>query len=118
MTTAGRFVHCAVSVLVLGVALTQPARKANAEEDRRVEIINHASRPIYHLYISNVDEDRWGPDQLGLYETITPDHYRIFNVDDGTGHCRYDFKAVLSDGRYAVIHNLNVCTEGSWTVTD
>lgn len=118
MTTAGRFAHYAVAVLVLGVALTQPARKASAEEDRRMEIINHASLPIYHLYISNVDAEQWGPDQLGRYETISPGYYRVFNVDDGSGHCRYDFKAVLSDGRYAVTHNVNVCTQASWTVTD
>ncbi|HEX3481257.1 MAG TPA: hypothetical protein VHT91_39865 [Kofleriaceae bacterium] len=83
-----------------------------------MEIINHASLPIYHLYISNVDADMWGPDQLGWDQTIAPGRYRVFNVDDGTGHCRYDFKAVLSDGRYAITHNVNVCTQASWTVTD
>jgi hypothetical protein len=39
------------------------------------------------------------------------------DIDDGTGHCLYDFKAILTDGREATTRNVNVCTQESWTVT-
>lgn len=118
MTTVGRFARYAVTLLVLGVALTQPTLQASAQPDRHVTIINRASRHIFHVCISNVDSDVWGPDQLGLYQTIPPNYQWTINVDDGTDQCFYDFKAVLSDGRSAVSRNVNVCVASSWTVRD
>jgi hypothetical protein len=89
-----------------------------AQENRYVRIINRASSSIRYLYASNIDSDDWQEDLLGPFRIVTPNHYIDANIDDGTGHCLYDIKAVLSDGRVAVTRGLNVCTSGSWTVTD
>ena len=91
---------------------------AIAEENRHVRIINHASSPIENLYASNVDSDSWEEDLLGLFQFISPNHYLDANIDDGTGHCLYDIKAVLVDGRVATTRGFNVCTNSTWTVTD
>ncbi|HEX4229502.1 MAG TPA: hypothetical protein VHZ07_12595 [Bryobacteraceae bacterium] len=91
---------------------------AHSEENRRVRIINRASSSIRYLYASNVDRRTWEEDLLGPFAVLLPDHYVDVNIDDGTGHCRYDLRAVLSDGREAVTSNFNVCAEPSWTVTD
>ena len=99
-------------------ALTASAATSNDGFNRAVKVIDEASSPIYHLYVSNVDTDNWGPDQLGYYEFIGYNRYMAFNMDDGTGHCFFDIKAVLKDGRYAIRRNFNVCREGSWTVTN
>ena len=96
------------------LAMSSPANAQN----RVVKVVNDASAPIYHLYVTNVGDPDWGPDQLGAYQTIGSDHYRVFNMDDGTNYCMFDLRAVLSDGRVAVRRNFNVCTESSWTVTD
>jgi hypothetical protein len=115
-----KFIRSKFAVLTI-LCLMLSALTAHAlsdGENRSVKIINEASTPIYHLYVSNVDENSWGPDQLGLFESIDYNRYRLFNMDDGTGHCLFDLKVVLKDGRYAVHHNFNVCTEGSWTVQD
>ena len=93
------------------------ARATSPQEDRRVRIINRASSAIYHFYASNVDSDSWEEDILGN-RTIPPGKSVIVNIDDGTGHCMYDLKAVLRDGREAVRRRFNVCTQESWTVTD
>jgi hypothetical protein len=90
----------------------------HAQENRYVRIINHASASIRYLYASNVDRDDWQEDLLGPFRVLTPNHYIDANIDDGTGHCLYDIKAVLSDRRVAITRGLNVCTNGSWTVTD
>ncbi len=106
-----------VSVCVLLLATIPSTKTVTAQEDRRVRIINRASSSIYHFYASNVDTDDWEEDILGR-ETIPPGRSRIVNIDDGTGHCYYDLKAILSDGRVATKRRFNVCTNLSWTVTN
>ena len=112
--------HFIKYAVLLGVVLAISGFTAHAQsgdqENRQVKVINRASAPIYHLYISNVDEDNWGPDQLDWNESIGTNQYILINMDDGTGHCLYDIKAVLSDGREAVERHVNVCTIGTWTV--
>ena len=99
------------------VALLAGSARANAQSyNRVVDIVDQASAPIYHLYISNVGSGFWGPDQLGAYQSISINHYRTFNIDDGTGYCVFDLMAVLSDGRVAITRNFNVCSQSSWTV--
>ena len=103
-----------LAVVLLGlVSITA----AVAQENRHVRIINRASSPIYHLYASNVDRGGWEEDILGL-DVLPTGEYRDANIDDGTGHCLFDLKAVLGDGRTAVRRNFNVCTGSSWTVTN
>ena len=111
-----------IFALVIAAGLTMGSVSATAasndRENRAVKVINQSGSPIYHLYVSNVDQNSWGPDQLSLFESIDYNRYMAFNMDDGSGHCMFDVKAVLKDGRYAIRRNFNVCTEGSWTVTD
>ena len=99
------------------LALLASSTPAHAQ-NRVVQVINESSAPIYHLYVSNVANGTWGPDQLGAFETIDSYRYRVFNMDDGSGYCYFDLRAVLSDGRVATRHNFNVCAESSWTVTN
>ena len=40
------------------------------------------------------------------------------NIDDGTGACIYDFKAVFSNGNEATRGKINVCEIGEYTYTD
>ena len=107
------FAAVAVACLMLSACM------AHAQgENRAIRVINRSSSVIFHLYFSNVDRSTWGPDQLGFFGTISVNHYEDFNVDDGSGHCLYDIRAVLSDGRVAETRNVNVCTNDSWTVYD
>src|ERR1044071_1872350 len=104
------------AICLLALTTIPSARSATAQrEDRRVRIINHASSSIYSFYASNVDTESWEEDILGE-EVIPPGRSRLINIDDGTGHCYYDLKAVLSDGRKAIRRKFNVCTQASWTV--
>jgi hypothetical protein len=111
-----KFVVLTIAWLALGALIVQG--QSSDRENRAVTVVDEASLPIYHLYVSNVDQDEWGPDQLGIFQTIDPNRYRVFDMDDGSGHCLYDIQAVLSDGRKATTRNFNVCTKGTWTVVD
>ena len=113
MNKLRRFAICIAALWALGLVSS-----AQSGENRHVKVINRASSSIRYFYASNVDRGTWEEDILGAFRVIAPDHYRIIDIDDGTGHCLYDFRAVLDDGREAITHNVNVCTEESWTVTD
>ena len=85
--------------------------------DRRVRLINDSSRTIVSFYASNEDSDQWEEDILGR-RVVPPGDEILINVDDGTGHCIFDFKAVMRGGATVVRRSLNVCQISSWTITD
>ena len=98
--------------------LSLTAGRAFAEENRKVRIINRSSSPIEYFYASNVDSASWEEDILGRGRVLLPGYYIDVNIDDGTGHCLFDLKAVLANGKKAETRKVNVCRESSWTVTD
>lgn len=97
--------------------LTLAGIPGGAAENRWVQIINRSSKPIYYFYASNVDRGTWEQDILGN-RVLLPNQYANVNIDDNSGHCRFDLRAVLSDGREAKQHDFNVCVQNSWTVVD
>jgi hypothetical protein len=104
----------AAALCLLGLA----GAEINAQENRHVRIVNRSSSSIEYLYVSNVDNGSWLKDILGPWRVIAPGYYLNANIDDGSGHCYYDLRAVLVDKRQAVRYRFNVCTESSWTVMD
>ncbi len=100
-----------VAVVVMGVAAGAGA------EDRRVRIINETSYTITEFYASNVGADTWEEDILGL-DTLPPGESVVINFDDGTGYCKFDFKAVFSDGDEAVKRGVDVCEISSFRFTE
>ena len=40
------------------------------------------------------------------------------NIDDGSGACLYDFKAVFEDGEELVRNGIDVCTTTTYTYTE
>ncbi len=93
-----------------------PARAAD-NEDRHVRIINETNHTMLHFYASNVSVDSWQEDILGQ-DVLKPGQDVMINIDDGTGHCKYDFKAVFDDGEALVRRNLNVCELRSYRYTE
>jgi hypothetical protein len=99
-----------VCFLTLGGSATQ------AQSGRRVQIINRSSSAIEYLHASSNDHPRWEEDLLGPMRLIPPGHSIDAKIDDGSGHCRYDLRAVLLDGREAVQPDFDVCANVAWTV--
>ena len=85
--------------------------------NRHVEIINNSSYTLRSFYASNVDRRGWEEDILGV-SVLAPGHEVYVNIYDGTGHCRYDFKAVFSNGQQVIRRNVDVCSITSWTLYD
>ncbi len=86
-------------------------------EDRHVRIINETSHTMVHFYASNTASKSWEEDILGR-DVVKPGDDVNINIDDGTGHCKYDFMAVFDDGDKLVRHGINVCEISSYRYTE
>jgi hypothetical protein len=83
--------------------------------DRRIEIINRTNLTIRTVNSTNVGRSDWGVDLLGN-AVIPPGRRMVINVEDRSGYCRYDFRAVFSNGRQITRHGVNVCEVGRWVI--
>jgi hypothetical protein len=100
----------ALAVVVVGTA-------SAAALDRRVRINNNSSYDIIEFYASNQDSDSWEEDILGR-NILPAGNSVVINIDDGTGYCKYDFRAVFEDGDEAVKYGNNVCELSDFTYWD
>ena len=96
----------AVGVLVGGIAHAD-------DQDRHVKIVNDTDFTITHFYASNVAVTDWQEDILGQ-AVLKPGDTVNINIDDGSGHCKYDFKAVFDDGTSTIKNNVDVCHVGTF----
>lgn len=97
---------CATAALAtLAMAVAAPAIAAS---DRRVRIINDTGVTMTEFYASSVDADSWEEDILGRNVLRSGTNVMV-NIDDGTGECMFDFKAVFADGDVLVRERINVC---------
>ena len=82
--------------------------------NRKVRIVNKTGFTIIEFYGSNKGSRSWEEDILGA-DVIPSGSYMNINFDDGTGYCKFDFKAVFSDGDVLVEKNINICEVGTYT---
>lgn len=82
--------------------------------DRRVNIVNKTGYTMMEFYASNVDAKTWEEDILGKH-VLESGQSVLINIDDGTGYCLYDFRAVFSDGDEVTKARVNVCEIGTFT---
>jgi len=82
--------------------------------DRRVTIVNNTGYTIVRFYGSNKGSKSWEEDILGS-GVLGPNQSVRVNFDDGTGYCKFDFKAVFNDGDEVVEKNINICKIGTFT---
>jgi hypothetical protein len=85
--------------------------------DRKVRISNSSDYDIVEFYASNTGRNNWEEDILGA--DILPSGSSVMvNIDDGSGYCRFDFKAVFEDGDEAISSNNNVCELSEFEFTN
>ena len=106
----------AMVILVAAAGLAASVSFASAF-DRHVVIVNKTSYSITEFYASSVGVDDWQEDILGE-DVLKHGKSVSVNVDDGTGYCKYDFRAVFDDGSETVKKGVNVCEVGKFTFND
>jgi len=99
-------------LVVSGAALTDTA----AALDRRVRIVNDSGQEIVAFY--GAARGAPGADENRLAEALPPGGSAIVSFDDGSGYCRYNFRAVFGDGISLERSGINVCEVGTYRYTD
>jgi hypothetical protein len=102
--------------LAFGAVATLGISSANAL-DRKVNILNKTSSDIVEFYASSVGVNNWEEDILGA-DILEAGASVVINIDDGTGYCKYDFKAVFDDGEEVIEGDVNVCEISSFSFTE
>lgn len=103
---------CVPALLAMLVAAgAAEARRSDSE----VTFVNRSSWDIYEIYLSAVDEDEWGPDQLeeGILESGAS--FLLYGIpcDD------YDVLLIDEDGDDCVLEDVDLCGDSEeWVITD
>ena len=103
------------SALVSGVAVicclvSLPAVAA----DRNVDVINNTQKKITGFYASRTKLKSW-QENIVKGDPIDPGETQPVDIDDGSGGCHFDFKAVFADGDEAINEDVDVCSVNSVT---
>ncbi len=112
----------AVVMLTL-VLVCLPALSSGASVNRSTQpmmtiaITNNATRDIYHLYLSPVERDAWGPDLLA--EGTVVKSGQTFTLSD-VSCAGNEIKVVAEDKQGCFVYGIVGCAEASssWTITD
>ncbi|WP_457649986.1 hypothetical protein [Profundibacter sp.] len=103
-----------VSFALLALTLLFTSASTVSALDRRVRIVNDTDYAIIRFYGSNKGSDSWEEDILGDDILASGDSI-VIDFDDGSGYCKFDFKAEFDDGDVLEKRNVNVCKIGTFT---
>ena len=82
-----------------------------------IAVVNNSSRDIYHLYLSPVDRDAWGPDLIPEGTLLRVGE--TFTISDAscTGN---EIKVIAEDRQGCFVYAVMGCAQASngWTITD
>lgn len=112
-----RFTTVGFMLLMTFIAISGFNTRAAGALDRRVVVINHTSETLITFQASNVSRNSWEEDILGA-DVLYPGQRITVDINDGSGYCRYDFRATFTGGGVVEKRNVNVCEVTSWTIYD
>ncbi len=79
------------------------------DRNRAVSLVNRGKESIFYIYWANIASTTWGSDRLGS-STLPAGQSWETTVDDGSGACRFNFRAVTAGGREILRNDVNVCS--------
>jgi hypothetical protein len=98
----------------LALAVSGTSAFASDGYNREVRIYNHTGEDIIWFYGSRTSTSSWEEDILGS-DILPAGSSVLIDFDDGTGACRFDFKAEFADGDAEFAWNQIVCRISSYT---
>ncbi len=99
-----------MAVILTLLATIAPARAA----DRNVDILNQTGQTMMQFYASVTKSNSWEENILGN-DSLDDGDTQSVNIDDGSGKCVFDFKAVFKGGASAEKRGVNVCEISTFT---
>ncbi len=104
-------------LILIGIMFGTLTPSGASAEDRHVRIINETSHTMTRFYASNVEKGSWEEDILGD-RVLKPGQSVNVNIDDGSGHCLFDFRADFTDGDTLTRNRINVCETSTYRYTE
>jgi hypothetical protein len=90
-------------------------------KDRRVKFVNQTTHTIYHIYAWSTDlTDSAAHDMMpAAADLIEPNASQTYAIDDGAGHCTYNFKITRADNASTLyVNNFDVCANDHYNITE
>ncbi len=75
-------------------------------DEHKFKVHNRGGHQVDHLYISPISSAKWGPDQLGAHEVLSPGQKVAFDIDTD---CEMDVRIVYHDGTVHVDKDVDTC---------
>lgn len=106
------FVLVCISAISSGASVSR-----STQPMMTIAVTNDSSRDVYHLYLSPVDRDAWGPDLLAEGTVVKPG--QTFTLTD-VSCAGNEIKVVAEDKQGCFVYGIVGCAEASssWTITD
>ena len=105
-----------LSAVVAGLCLSSMAT-AGDNENRKIDLVNQTHSKIIELYASAPGAKTW-EENIIKGQTVDAGETMEVDLDDNTGNCKFDFKAVLAGGAEATLANFDVCVGEKLTITE
>jgi hypothetical protein len=102
---------------VTALALAMAASPAMAQ-DVEFTLINNSSHTLQFFYAAPSDTDEWGEDLLGDSGILESGYQATTFIYDGSDQCLYDFRFETAEGGELEAFEVDICTLGSYTLTD
>ena len=100
----------ASSLLLLSAAVS-----VSADETSDVKIANRSEWTLTHFFLSPVDEDEWGPDQLGEEVIKKGESFTLSEVPCDL----WDLKIIDEEGDECLLTGIDLCgEEATWELTN
>lgn len=86
-------------------------------ENRKIDLVNKTHSKIIELYASAPSTKAW-EENIIKGQTVDPGETMEVDLDDESGNCKFDFKAVLAGGGEATLAGFDVCVGEKLTITE
>jgi hypothetical protein len=106
-----------ICLAVAAAVLASPLALGADGKNRQILINNKSGYTVNEIYASNTSVSEWQEDILGE-KVLLPGGTIRANIDDGTGHCMFDFRIVFEDGDQAEKRGFDVCKMEELNITD
>lgn len=97
---------------ILGALLSLPLLSSASAPVSSLAIVNNSNWVISNIFLSPVDRDDWGPDQLEG-SVINPGGSHTLNLS-----CEGTIKVITEDSNGCFLTQVVDCAGGSWTISN
>lgn len=102
---------------IAALALVAGALPA-AAQDIEFTLINDSSHTLHYFYAAPSNTSDWGDDLLGDTGILESGYQATTYIYDGSDQCLYDFRFETAEGGMLEEYEIDICTLGSYTLTD